>query len=117
MSSSTKTVDAQSGSSSRVSTRTLLIVGAAIAVFLAAVVSFYASSSPDGLEHVAGTLGFDSSETKHHSDGSPLAGYAVSGVADERLSGGLAGLAGVVVVALVMGALVWLLRRGSRTSD
>lgn len=101
----------------RVSTRAVLVVGAVVSLLLAGVVSFYASSHPDGLEHVAETLGFADSAQEHHLADSPLADYAFSGVADSRASGGLAGLAGVVIVALVMGGLVWLLRRNSRKRD
>ncbi|MBD2758144.1 PDGLE domain-containing protein [Yimella sp. cx-573] len=100
----------------RISTRTVVLVGALVSAVLAGLVSFYASSHPDGLEFVAEKLGFDSEAADSHTADSPLADYAVSGVADPRVSGGLAGLAGLVVVALVMGALVWLLRRGRSTS-
>lgn len=111
----TKTVPAQSGSSPRISTRTLLVVGAVIALLLAGIVSFYASSSPDGLEHVAGSLGFESAAKEHHAADSPFADYAVAGVADARLSGGLAGVVGVIAVGLVMAAVIWLVRRSSRS--
>ena len=92
-------------------TRTLLVVGVAISLFLAGVVSFYASSHPDGLEHVAGRLGFGSTAQDSATAGSPLAGYGVSGISDARLSGGVAGVVGVVVVGLLMAGLLWLLRR------
>lgn len=99
----------------RVSTRTLVIVGVVIALLLAGVVSFYASASPDGLTHVAETLGFSSSEKAHHTAGSPFAGYEMSGVSDTRGSKGLAGVVGVIAVGLVMAAVIWLVRRSSRS--
>lgn len=101
------------------STRRLVAVGLAVSALLAAVVSSYASGHPDGLEHVAGTLGFDSTARDSAAAGSPLADYSVAGVGDPRLSGGLAGLVGVVVVGFVMAGLVLLLRRrrGSTRSD
>lgn len=105
----------QAPAKARVSTRTLLMVGAVITVLLAAVVSYYASSSPDGLEHVAGSLGFESAAKEHHAADSPFADYAVTGVADARLSGGLAGVVGVIAVGLVMAAVIWLVRRSSRS--
>lgn len=91
----------------RVSTRTLVLVGLAICLLLAAVVSFWASGHPDGLEHVAETLGFADSAGEHGSDGSPFADYATKGVDSGFLSGGLAGVVGV----LLTGALMWLLLR------
>ena len=91
----------------RVSTRTLVLVGLAVCLLLAAVVSFWASGHPDGLEHVAETLGFADSAGDHGSDGSPFADYGTKGVDSGFLSGGLAGVVGV----LLTGALMWLLLR------
>ena len=99
------------------STRRLVILGLFVSALLAGVASFYASSSPDGLEHVAGTLGFGSTAQDSAAAESPLAGYALSGVGDPRLSGGLAGLTGVVVVGLAMAGLVLVLRRRRGTTD
>ncbi len=95
----------------RVRTRTLVLWGLAVSLVLAGVVSFYASSHPDGLEYVAHSLGFGSTAAPHASDGSPLAGYAVRGVSDGRLSGGLAGVIGVVLVGVIAFGLTHLLRR------
>lgn len=95
----------------RVRTRTVVLVGVALSLFLAGVVSFYASADPDGLEYVAEGLGFDSAAQDSATAGSPLADYGVSSISDGRLSGGAAGIVGVLVVGLVMLALVWLLRR------
>ncbi len=57
------------------------------------------------------SLGFAATGRDSATSGSPLAGYAVSGVSDARLSGGLAGVLGVAVVGLLMAGLVLLLRR------
>jgi cobalt/nickel transport protein len=100
-----------------VSTRRIVVVGLLVSALLAGVVSFYASSHPDGLEHVAGTLGFAASARDSATAGSPLAGYAVEDVGGPRLSGGLAGLSGVLVVGLVMTALLLLLRRRRGSTD
>ena len=48
---------------------------------------------------------------------SPLAGYGVKGIRDTRLSGGLAGVAGVTVVLVAATGLFWGLRRRPRTAD
>jgi hypothetical protein len=93
------------------STRALVLAGLLVALLLAGVVSFYASRSPDGLNRVAEDKGFSDTQTKHASDGSPLAGYGTKGVTDERLSRGLAGVAGCVVVLALAGGLTYVVRR------
>ncbi len=64
----------------RVSTRTVLVVGLLVALVLAGVVSFYASASPDGLNRVAGDLGFAGAEQASGTQDGPLAGYEVAGL-------------------------------------
>ena len=97
----------------RPSTRTLLVVGIVVSLLLAGVLSWYASSSPDGLERVAEDQGFSETSQEHGAADSPLADYGTRGVDDERLSGGVAGVLGVVATGIVMGGLVLLLRRRS----
>lgn len=96
------------------SRRTAVLVGLLVALVLAAGVSYYASSDPDGLNKVAADKGFDDSERDHALGDSPLAGYETSGVDDGRLSGGLAGVVGVGVTFLVVGGLVLAVRRAGR---
>lgn len=86
--------------------RRLQFTAALVCVVLAMVVSGWASSAPDGLERVAQTLGFESAGTAGAAESSPLAGYEVGWLGGGRLSGALAGLVGLVVVALVMHLLV-----------
>lgn len=100
---------------SRTSTRTVVLVGLVVTLLLAGVVSYYASSHPDGLNSVASSLGFATTARESATAGSPLAGYQVADVGDARLSGGLAGLIGVAVVGAVMAGLVLLLRRRPAT--
>ena len=91
-----------------------MIIGAGLAVslLLAGVVTYYASSSPDGLEKVAEDVGFLEDAEESAVGGSPLADYAVEGVGDERVSVGLAGVLGVLVTAVVaFGLFLWLGRR------
>jgi cobalt/nickel transport system permease protein/cobalt/nickel transport protein len=100
------------------STRALVLAGLAVSLVLAGVVSLYASSHPDGLSYVAERLGFGSPAGAHRTDGSPLAGYAVRGISNDRLSGGLAGVLGVLLVAVLAFGLMYALRRrgsGTRT--
>lgn len=97
--------------------RTFFAIGVLLTLLLAGVASYYASSHPDGLEYVAGQTGFgDSAEDSATADG-PLADYQTEGVEDERLSGALAGLAGVGLVALLGGALFWTLGRRTRAEE
>jgi cobalt/nickel transport protein len=91
--------------------RTLWVVGLAVALVVAGVVSWYASASPDGLEWAAGQSGFLDTAEDSAAAGSPLADYGVSGVGSERLSGGLAGVIGVLVTLVLAGGLSLLLRR------
>lgn len=81
--------------------RRLLIAGGVLAVLLAAVVSFYASSQPDGLNRVAEDHGIAASERESAAAESLFADYAVSGVGNDRVASGAAGLAGVAVTAAV----------------
>jgi PDGLE domain-containing protein len=101
-----------------VSRRALVLVGLLVALVLAGGVSYWASSAPDGLNKVASDEGFDKGAKDHRLDDSPFAGYETSGVGDGRLSGGLAGVVGVGVTFLLVGGLVWgVRRRHASTSD
>ncbi len=96
------------------SSRRFLLGFLLVSLLIAGVASYYASSHPDGLEFVAGETGFVGTADDSATADSPLADYGVSGVENERLSGGLAGVIGVVVVAtLSLGLFLLLRRRGS----
>ena len=84
---------------------------AVVALLLAGVVSYYASANPDGLEYVAEKTGFIDSASEHGAADGPLADYGTKGVDDERLSGGLAGVVGTVVVLVLAGGLALVVRR------
>jgi cobalt/nickel transport protein len=93
------------------STRRFFAVALVVSLLVAGVASHYASSQPDGLERVAEQTGFiDSAEDSATAD-SPLADYRASGVDDRRVSGGLAGVIGVVVMLVLSTGLFWLVRR------
>ena len=111
---STTGTDAPEGSPSaapRVTTRRLVVVGILVSLFLAGVVSFYASTHPDGLAFVAGEKGFLHSAGAHASDDLPFAGYATRGVENARLSRGIAGIVGATLVFVLAGGLFVLVRR------
>ncbi|GLX54218.1 hypothetical protein Shyhy01_71670 [Streptomyces hygroscopicus subsp. hygroscopicus] len=112
-------VDAPVGTpapAARASRRGLWAGGLAASLVLAGFVSFYASANPDGLEKVAHDRGIDTKEKEHASAGSPLAGYGVADVSDQRLSGGLAGVIGVGVTVVAGSAVFWAVR-GRRGED
>lgn len=98
------------------STKPVWITGLVAALALAGFVSFYASSSPDGLEKVAADKGIDQKVTDHAAADSPLADYGVKDVTDARLSGGLAGVIGVGATAVVGTGVFWTVRR-RRSAD
>jgi cobalt/nickel transport protein len=107
----------------------LLGVFLLVALLLAGVVSYAASSSPDGLDAVTQS-GCEAVESaggeqlqgtciaqnagEHATAASPFADYAVGG--NEALTG-VAGVVGVIATLLVAGGLFWLLRRRRTTRD
>ena len=75
------------------------ILALAVAIGLATAVSPYASSSPDGLEKVAGDKAFlDQGRLHSVQERSPVPDYAVPGIDDARLATGLAGFGGTLLV-------------------
>lgn len=98
-------------------TKAFLAVGLLIGLALAAFVSPFASSSPDGLERVSADEGFGALAREHDLAEAPLADYGVEGVDDPRLGAGLAGAIGVTITFVVgVGLFVGLraLRPGPR---
>ena len=85
------------------SNRKFYVAGFIASLFLAGVVSFYASSHPDGLEKVAGDIGFIKTAKDHSNAEGTLAGYSVKGIENERASVGVAGVIGVIGTAVVAG--------------
>jgi hypothetical protein len=99
-------------------TKLFLVAGLLVALGLALFVSPIASSSPDGLNKVASDQGFDRAAEEHDLADSPVAGYEVSGVDDDRVSTGVAGVVGVLVtfgVGMGVFALVRTLRPSAST--
>jgi cobalt/nickel transport protein len=78
-----------------------LLGGIMVSIFVAGFISYYASSSPDGLEKVAEDKGFlDTAKDSANSD-SFLADYGIAGIDNERLSVGLSGIIGVIATLSV----------------
>ncbi|SDP84125.1 cobalt/nickel transport protein [Actinopolyspora xinjiangensis] len=109
--------------------RTFFVWFGVVALFVAAVVSYLADSSPDGLEAVTRqgceTVPTSNGErltgeciarsgTEHAFAGSPLADYTVLGNSGMT---GVAGILGVLVTLLLAGGLFALLREPSRPTS
>ncbi|PZF81717.1 energy-coupling factor ABC transporter permease [Jiangella anatolica] len=86
----------------RASTRPLLVGGGLVALALAGIVSFFASSNPDGLEYVAEGEGFLATARDHAFGDFALADYGEVG----GIPVGVAGILGVAVV-VVAGVLLF----------
>ena len=95
----------------RASTKVVAAGVLLVALALAGIVSFYADSNPDGLNKVAQDKGFSKTEKDHATADGPFAGYGASFISDERLSGGVAGVVGVLVVLTLAGGLALVVRR------
>lgn len=94
----------------------LVGAGMVICLFLAGFVSFYASSAPDGLEKVAEDQGLMTTAQDSANATLPTADYGIAGVGSERLSGGLAGVLGVLVMAVIGFGLFWFLGRSKKSA-
>jgi len=94
-------------------TKNFYISALFVTLLLAGGVSYYASSSPDGLEKVAEDIGFIETAEDHTYAEGALADYGVKGVENPRLSTGLAGVIGVVATGVVSTGIFMLVRRKS----
>ena len=111
----------------RVRRRHFLIGFAVVALLIAGLLSYVASSSPDGLdsatqqgcqtvtvngvEELTGTC-IAQHATDHAMSSSPLAEYAVKGA---QYTNGIAGIIGVLVTLAVAVGAFWLIARARRT--
>jgi hypothetical protein len=79
--------------------RLFVVVALALAIGLATAASPFASSSPDGLERVAGDEMFlQAGRLAAIQEDAPAPDYAFPGVEDARVATGLAGFAGTLLV-------------------
>ncbi|HGJ65595.1 TPA: hypothetical protein ENS27_09420 [bacterium] len=75
-----------------------IIIGLVIALFLAGIISIFASSSPDGLEKVAENLGFLEKGEGDPALKAPVPDYAMPGIKNEKLATGIAGIVGTLIL-------------------
>jgi cobalt/nickel transport protein len=76
------------------------LLGMIIALAVAALLSPFASSSPDGLERVAEDIGFLDKATSYLS--SPIPDYLFPGIEHEGLATSVAGILGTLLTFVVM---------------
>ena len=86
------------------------MVGLLFSLVVAGVLSFYASSNPDGLEKVTADQGLDVTAVDSANSDSALADYGVAGVENERASAFLGGVIGVAITGLAGAGLYFWLR-------
>jgi hypothetical protein len=100
-----------------VSLTVFIALALAVAVGLATAASPFASASPDGLTRVAADKGFvDSGRLHSVQEDSPLPGYALPGIGNEKLAKGLAGFVGTLAVFGLGLGVASVLRRTRRLS-
>jgi hypothetical protein len=88
------------------------ILALALAIGLATAASPFASSSPDGLERVAGDEAFlDQGRLANVQEDAPVPDYAFPGIGDPRLATGMAGFAGTLFVFALAGGVALVVRR------
>ena len=88
-----------------------------VALLIAGFGSYYASAHPDGLTFVAEKTGFSDREKSSGTSDGPMAGYRTKGIDDARLSGGVAGVVGCLLVLTLAGGLAWAVRRRSPADE
>lgn len=100
------TVAAEETAPARASVKPFLLTGLGLTLLLAGIVSFFASSSPDGLEAVAENKGFLDQATGHVFGSWALADYGEVG----GIPVGIAGIIGVGLVLLIAGGVAYAAR-------
>ncbi len=91
--------------------KVVALSGFLFAASLAVFVSPWADPDPDGLTKIARQEGFAEREERHALEDSPLSGYAVKGVDNDRLSTGLAGFIGVLATFGLTMCVLTIVRR------
>lgn len=91
--------------------RYFFVAFAVVALLLAGVLSLFASGSPDGLERVAEDQGIAHTANDHDLADGPMADYGVAVIDNGPLSGGLAGVVGVLVVLTLTTGVAYVVRR------
>ncbi len=86
-------------------------IGLGVALLLALLLSPFASSSPDGLEKVAGQKGFAEKGGGSLWDHAPFKDYLLPGIENRKLSTGIAGVIGTLAIFFIAIGLGKLIRK------
>jgi cobalt/nickel transport protein len=90
-----------------------ILIGLAAAFLVAAIISPFASSAPDGLEWVAERIGFAEYATDVAIVESPLPDYQLPSIESEGMSTAIAGIVGTAMVLMTLYGVGRILRRRS----
>ncbi len=88
-----------------------------VSLVVAAILSPFASSWPDGLERVAEVLGFATQAEGSPTVSSPLPDYLFPGITSEGLATAIAGILGTLLVFAVLYAVGKALAYSEKTND
>lgn len=94
------------------SIRRFVSIAIFLSVLIAGVLSYFASSHPDGLEKVSADKGLNTQETTSAISNSFFADYGIAGLEN---STGIAGIIGVVITGIAGYALIkWVSKSSSK---
>jgi len=85
-----------------------------LAIVIAILAAFFASTHPDGLDFVAEKFGFAEKGMEHSA---PLAGYNINFLPAGGISTSLAGIAGVLITLSLFGLTAYLLKKPARKAN
>lgn len=94
-----------------------MFFGLAVALFLAILLSPFASPRPDGLEKVSEDKNFIEKAEAEPTIHAPVPDYGWPGVKNEKIAASLAGLAGTLVVFFLGTGIAFILRKKTRHID
>jgi ABC-type spermidine/putrescine transport system permease subunit I len=94
-------------------TKRVFLIGLLVTLVVAVIVAQFASSSPDGLEHVADQQGFAANATDHGLSDSPLADYGDNLTDNSTVNTAVAGAVGVLMTLALGYGVFWLTARRS----
>ncbi len=95
----------------RLSSSAFVVGSLTLALIVAVLISGFASPSPDGLEHVARTVGFEHTAQAHPLGGGPFADYTVAALQSPAQSQVLVGVAGCAATFIAAWLLSLVVRR------
>jgi cobalt/nickel transport protein len=89
-------------------TMQMIIIGLIVAILIALLASFFASSNPDGFERTIEVLWPD---FNHESHETPMPDYTIPFIGETPFSSTIAGIIGIIIVFLLAYALGILLKK------